>query len=60
MTIGKNIRALREELGMTQEQMADKLNISYQAISKWENSQSVPDTMMLPAIAKICCVLFSN
>lgn len=56
MTIGKNIKVLREELGMTQEQMAEKLNISYQAISKWENSQSVPDTMMLPAIAKICCV----
>lgn len=56
MSIGKNIRALREELGMTQEQMAEKLNISYQAISKWENSQSVPDTMMLPAIAKTCCV----
>lgn len=56
MTIGKNIKKLREELGMTQEQMAEKLNISYQAISKWENSQSVPDTMMLPAIAKICCV----
>lgn len=56
MTIGKNIKALREELGMTQEQMAEKLNISYQAISKWENSQSVPDTMMLPAIAKTCCV----
>jgi transcriptional regulator with XRE-family HTH domain len=56
MTIGKNIKALREELGMTQEQMAEKLNISYQAISKWENSQSVPDTMLLPHIAKICCV----
>ncbi len=56
MTIGKNIKALREGLGMTQEQMAAKLNISYQAISKWENSQSVPDTMLLPAIAKICCV----
>ncbi|MDF2538449.1 MAG: putative HTH-type transcriptional regulator [Herbinix sp.] len=56
MTIGKNIKALREELGMTQEQLAEKLNISYQAISKWENAQSVPDTMMLPAIAKTCCV----
>ncbi len=56
MTIGKNIKALREGLGMTQEQLAEKLNISYQAISKWENSQSVPDTMMLPIIAKTCCV----
>ena len=40
MTIGKNIKVLREGMGMTQEQMAGKLNISYQAISKWENSQN--------------------
>lgn len=56
MSIGKNIKALREGIGMTQEQLAEKLSISYQAISKWENSQSVPDTMMLPIIAKIFCV----
>jgi pentatricopeptide repeat protein len=53
MTIGKNIKALRESLGLTQEQLAEKLHISYQAVSKWETSQNVPDTMMLPAISKI-------
>lgn len=53
MIIGKNIRALRESTGMTQEQLAEKLNISYQAVSKWETSQSVPDTMMLPSISEI-------
>lgn len=53
MIIGKNIKALRESLGMTQEQLAEKLSISYQAVSKWETSQSVPDTMMLPAISEI-------
>lgn len=53
MVIGKNIRALRESLGITQEQLAEKLNISSQAVSKWETSQSVPDTMLLPTISKI-------
>lgn len=53
MIIGENIKALRESLGMTQEKLAEKLNISYQAVSKWETSQSVPDTMMLPVISEI-------
>ena len=53
MIIGKNIKAMRESLSMTQDQLAEKLNISYQAVSKWETSQSVPDTMMLPAISEI-------
>ncbi len=60
MTIGKNIKALREDMGMTQEQLAEKLNISYQAVSKWENSQSVPDTMLLPAIAKAFSVTIDD
>ncbi len=60
MTIGKNIKAFREGMGMTQEQLAEKLSISYQAVSKWENSQSVPDTMLLPAIAKACCVTIDD
>ena len=35
-TIGKNIRKLRKERGMTQEELATRLNISAQAVSKWE------------------------
>lgn len=49
--IGKNIKKLRNERKLTQEQLAEHLKISYQAISKWENGTTVPDTMMLPAIA---------
>lgn len=53
MVISENIRMLRKSIGITQEQLAEKLNISSQAVSKWETSQSVPDTMLLPTISKI-------
>lgn len=51
--LGKNIKIYREKLGFTQEQLAIKLNISPQAISKWERSESMPDSAMLPSIADV-------
>ena len=50
--LAHNIKALRERQGVTQEQLAEELHISFQAVSKWENGVSVPDTMMLPKIAQ--------
>lgn len=52
-TIGKRIMALRKGMGLTQEQMAEKLGISAQAVSKWENDVSCPDISMLPALASL-------
>ena len=52
MKIGENIRALRKARGFTQEQLADMLGISFQAVSKWENNASTPDISLLPVIAK--------
>ncbi len=51
MNIGKNIKALRREKGVTQEQLASHLGITYQAVSKWENNANTPDIAMLPDIA---------
>lgn len=45
------IAALRRTSGMTQEQLAVRLGVTYQAVSKWENAQSCPDIMLLPALA---------
>ena len=44
MTIGERIAEERKKKGMTQEDMAEKLNLSRQAISKWESGSSFPDT----------------
>ena len=51
INISKNIADLRKRKGITQEQLASALNISPQAISKWETNTSFPDTQMLPLIA---------
>ena len=40
MKIGENIRALRLRKGLTQEQVAQQLGVTYQAVSKWENGVS--------------------
>jgi len=50
--IGENIKKLRSEKQVTQEQLADHLCISYQAVSKWENNVTTPDIFLLPAIAE--------
>lgn len=49
--IGKNLRRLRRERDVTQEEMAGHLGISFQAISKWERGEGYPDITMLPALA---------
>jgi transcriptional regulator with XRE-family HTH domain len=50
--IGKQIANLRKERGYTQEALAEKLNISPQAVSKWENGHALPETALLPLLAK--------
>ena len=52
MTIGKRIAALRREKGMKQDDLAQLLEVSPQAVSKWENDQSCPDISLLPGLAK--------
>ena len=51
INISKNITDLRKTAGVTQEQLATALNVSSQAVSKWETNTCQPDTMTLPLIA---------
>ncbi len=49
--IGANIKALREKFGLSQEELADKLWVSAQAVSKWENDDSIPSIENLVRIS---------
>lgn len=52
-TMGKRIGAKRKALGMTQDQLAEKLGVTAQAVSKWENDQSCPDIAIIPRLAEL-------
>ena len=51
LSIGENIKRLRRERDITQEQLAEIFNVSCQTISRWETDSSYPDIEMLPVIA---------
>lgn len=55
-TIGCRIAELRKEKAMTQEELAAKIGVSAQSVSKWENGINMPDIMLLPIIAEIFSV----
>ena len=51
MNIGNKIRKLRKQRGITQEQLAESIGISFQAVSKWENNIALPDITLAPVLA---------
>ena len=52
-TFGQRFTKLRKEKGLTQEDIANRVNISAQAVSKWENDISMPDITVLILLADI-------
>lgn len=59
-TLAANLRKLRLEKNLTQEQAAAKLGVSAQSVSRWETSATLPDVMLLPDIAKLYGVLVDD
>jgi len=53
MSLGKRIGQLRRQKGLKQEELARALDVSPQAVSKWENDQTCPDISLLPKLAKL-------
>lgn len=53
LAIAKNITELRRKSGMTQAQLAEKLNYSDKAISKWERGESIPDIIIIKQLADL-------
>ena len=52
-TIGSRIAKFRKAKGMTQEELANQLGVSSQAVSKWENDASCPDISLLPQLCRV-------
>lgn len=52
-TLGKRIAALRRDKGLKQDDLAQQLGVTPQAVSKWENDQTCPDITLLPQLAQI-------
>ena len=52
MNIGNKIKVLRKEKGVTQEELANSVGVSFQAVSKWENNIALPDIILLPILAE--------
>lgn len=53
MKVGANISRLRKSAGLTQTELADRLNVSFQAVSNWERGQSCPDIANLMELASL-------
>ena len=53
MTLGEKIKNCRQKLGLSQEQFAEKINVSRQAITKWENDSGIPDIDNLILLSKV-------
>ncbi len=56
----KNLRKLRLEKKLTQEQVAEKIGVSAQSVSRWETGATFPDVMMLPELSKLYGVLVDD
>ncbi len=53
MTLGERIKNFRQRVGLSQEELAEKLNVSRQAITKWENDSGIPDIDNLISLSKV-------
>lgn len=58
--IGRQIHALRRSQGLTQNQLGERMHVSFQAVSKWERGETLPDTPLLPDLAAILGTTVDN
>ena len=53
IVLAANIQKYRKKCGLTQEELAKKLGVTFQAVSKWENAKTAPDISFLPTMADL-------
>ncbi len=52
--VGLQISELRKNKGLTQNDLGERLGVSFQAVSKWERGETLPDTTILPELKNRC------
>ena len=57
IVLAANILKYRKKSGLSQEELANKLGVTFQAVSKWENAKAAPDISFLPIMADILGVI---
>lgn len=58
--VGEQIALLRKEKGLTQSELGERIGVSFQAVSKWERGETLPDVTLLPDLAKILETTIDN
>ena len=58
--VGEQISALRKAKGITQSDLGERLGVSFQAVSKWERGETLPDVTILPDLAKVLETTIDN
>lgn len=58
MSLGNKLISLRKKAGLSQEEVADKLKVTRQTISKWENDQSKPELVKAKLLSELYCVSY--
>ena len=56
MTFGEKLQAIRKKAGMSQDALAEKLDVSRQAVSRWERDETLPETEKVVLLADLFCV----
>lgn len=51
--VARQISSLRKNKGLTQSELGDRVGVSFQAVSKWERGETLPDTAILPDLARV-------
>lgn len=60
LNLGENIRKYRKRLDWMQEQLADRLGVAYQSVSRWESGAGYPDMEHLPVLARLFSVTLDD
>lgn len=58
--VGEQILALRKRKGLTQNELGERMNVSFQAVSKWERGETLPDTAILTDLANVLETTIDN